>query len=357
MNGLLATIGRSTGWVRSGYVVLLVAVLYPFIRAAPYDISIGIEVGVFAIAAIGVSMAVGGAGQLALGQAGFMAIGAYSVAYLTKVEGVPFLLALLVGLVLATAAGVFVGYIALRLEGNYLAMATLASGAIVYTVLQTWTKLGGSQGYFGIPSPSLLGVEVISPRGQYFLIWAGVGIAYFSSAMIKRSFIGQELRAIRDDEVAARCVGINITRRKVQIFAFSALLGGLAGGINAAILTAIDPALFSPSISFQLFVVAVLGGLNSLAGAVSAATLVVVLRQVVPGAGDNAVTVVGLLAIIIMATLPAGLAALSPKRSWFTGRDADDPPSDVGPPDAVAAGTGETTTGDAARPAHRKDQP
>jgi branched-chain amino acid transport system permease protein len=304
-------------WVSSGLFVAVIAIAYPFIRAAPYDLSIGLDVGVFAIAAIGVSMAVGGAGQMALGQAGFMAIGAYSVAYLTARSGLPFLLALVVGLVLATCAGILIGYIALRLEGHYLAMATLAAGGIVYTLLLSSTTLGGSQGFFGIPTASLAGYTFTSPRSQYLLMWSGVAIAFALSAWVKRSYIGHELRAIRDDEVAARCIGINITRRKVQIFAFSALLGGLAGGLNAALLTAIDPALFSPGVSFQLFVIAVLGGLGSLAGAVGASALVVLLAQVVPGGGDNSITVLGVIAILVMATLPAGLAALAPKREWF----------------------------------------
>lgn len=315
--GTALAAARRVDWVSSGMVVALIALLYPFIRAAPYDLAIGLDIGVFAIAAIGVSMAVGGAGQLALGQAGFMAIGAYTVAYLTTRSGVPFLLALLVGLALATMAGVFVGYVALRLEGNYLAMATLAAGGIVYTLLLASTSLGGSQGFFGIPYASVAGFDVVTPRAQYFLMWAGVAIAYSLSAWVKRSHIGHELRAIRDDEVAARCIGINLTKRKVQIFAFSALLGGLAGGLNAGVLTAIDPALFSPSVSFQLFVIAVLGGLGSLAGAVAASALVILLGQVVPGGGDNAITVLGVIAIVVMATLPAGLSALSPKRSWF----------------------------------------
>src|SRR4051812_21639330 len=108
------------------------ALIYGLQAPNAYQLAIGVNAGVYAIAAIGVTLAVGGAGQLALGQAGFMAFGGYGTAYLMTAHGLPFALAALVGVTLALVAGIVVGYVALRLSGNYMAMATLAAGGIVY---------------------------------------------------------------------------------------------------------------------------------------------------------------------------------------------------------------------------------
>ena len=293
-----------------GIVVALFAVLYSIFQSTPYDLSIGVDIGVVAIGVLGVTAAVGGAGQLNLGQGGFMTIGGYSVAYLTTNLKVPFLLGLFVGVVAAVLAGILVGYIALRLHGNYLAMATLAAGWIIYSLVLANTALGGSEGFANIPLPSIGGWVLSSPIQQYWMVWIVVLLSYGAAWLLFQTHVGRELQAIRDDEVAAKCVGINVTLRKVQIFAFCALLGSLAGGIDASIQSAIDPNLFGPTESFQLFVLAVIGGLGSLVGSVVAASIVIWLTQVIPSTGNYAILALGAIAVFVMATLPTGIGGL-----------------------------------------------
>lgn len=288
--------------------VILVA--FAFILPSATDLALGVNIGVAAIAAVGLTLTIGGAGQLALGQAGFMAIGAYGTAYLMLDREMAFLPALALGVALAVVIGVLVGYVALRLRGHYLAMATLAVGTAIHGFLMRPGPLGGVNGYAPIPFPEIFGYRFTDPRDQYLLVAAVLILVLLGSRWLLSARMGRELAALRDDEVAAQSVGVNITARKVQIFAISAGIGALAGGVNAPLQTAIDPSLFSAAISIQLFVMVILGGLGSIYGAVAGAALVTWLISVVPGRGSWALTVLGIIVIVFMATLPDGFAGI-----------------------------------------------
>ncbi len=304
-------LGRGDRSWGGGAGILGAALVFCLAAANDYQLTVGVNVGIYAIAALGLTVVVGRAGQLALGQAGFMAIGAYTVAYSTLEWGWPFLPALAAGTLLALLLGLAVGWIALRLEGNYLAMATLAFGAIVYGVTLIDTPLGGASGLFGIPGIAPFGGELASPLARYVFVWLMVMLAWLLCWLYLRGRAGRELEAMRDDRLAAESLGVNTTFRKIQAFGLSALLGGLAGGILAANEQVIDPTLFRPLISFQIFLMIVLGGLGSLGGAVAGTALVVWLVELVPGTGDSAYVALGVLVIVAMAVFPGGLAALA----------------------------------------------
>src|SRR5690606_15933532 len=311
----------------------VILVGFAFILPSATDLALGVNIGVAAIAAVGLTLTIGGAGQLALGQAGFMAIGAYGTAYLMLDREMAFLPALALGVALAVVIGVLVGYVALRLRGHYLAMATLAVGTAIHGFLMRPGPLGGVNGYAPIPFPEIFGYRFTDPRDQYLLVAAVLILVLLGSRWLLSARMGRELAALRDDEVAAQSVGVNITARKVQIFAISAGIGALAVGVNitaswvqiiaisagigalacgvnASLQTAIDPPLFSAAISIQLFVMVILGGLGSIYGAVAGAALVTWLISVVPGRGSWALTVLGIIVIVFMATLPDGFAGI-----------------------------------------------
>jgi branched-chain amino acid transport system permease protein len=257
---------------------------------------------------MGLTVVVGRAGQLALGQAAFMAISAYVVAYTTVHWDWPFLGALAAGTGLSFAFGLGLGWIALRLRGNYLAMATLAFGVIIYGLLQVNGPLGGPLGIFGIPGIELPGKPIATPMEKYVFVWVIAALAFAVCFLFLRGRAGRELAAIRDDELAAATVAVNVTFRKLQAFGLSAVLGGLAGGIIPAKESVIDPTLFPPIISFQIFLMIVIGGLGSLGGAVAGAAIVIWLIQLMPGTGDWAFTVLGAVVIALMAVFPGGFA-------------------------------------------------
>ena len=324
-----------------GGAVVLGAVLFYVFAANQYQLSVGGTVGTDALAAMGLTVVAGRAGQLALGQAGFMAVGAYAVAYGTTSMRISFLVATIMGAAIAFTLGLVVGYIALRLRGNYLAMATLAFGAIIYGLLQVQGALGGLGGIYGIPPLKLIGTFT-SPGSQYIFVWVVVVLAYAVCVLYLRGRAGRELHALRDDDLAAASVGVNNTFRKLQTFGLSAILGAVAGSLLAANSYAIDPSLFQPLISFQIFLMIVIGGLGSLGGAVAGAAIVVWLVQLTPGTGDSAYVALGALIIVLMAIFPRGLAGVC---LWLLERAGRRPPQR--PADA-ARGTG-TGAAEAAR--------
>ena len=277
-----------------------------------FQLQVGVLIGIFSISALGLTVVTGRAGQLALGQAGFMGVGAYTSAFLTRERGLWLPPAVLVAGVAATLLGVAVGYVALRLRGNYLAMATLAMGTVIFGLLQVRSPLGGTLGFFHIPGLSVGGrdLALTEPIFQFTYVWIAVFICYAGCAVLLRGRFGRELAAVRDDEVAALAVGVPVTSRKVQAFAISAWLGGVAGALLAAFETVIDPNLFRPDLSFQLFLMVVLGGLGSLPGAVIGTAVIEWLMQLVPGTADVALTALGVMVVVFMAALPDGLAAV-----------------------------------------------
>ncbi len=305
--------GRTAGRLRTYWPVVVAAVIilgYGLIYSDPAGLALGVNIVIASIAAVGLTLTIGTAGQLALGQAGFMAIGAYGTAYLMKEYGFPFIAAIAASLLITGMVGALVGYIALRLKGNYLAMATLAVGSAIFALLVVPSLFGGANGYAAIPPPSLFGHDLVQPSSQYFLVAGVLVLVLVVSRWLLASRTGRELVAIRDDEIAARSIGIDITRRKVQIFVITSLLGGLAGALNAPIQSAIDPYLFSPMISLQLFVMVILGGLGSIYGAVLGAALVTWLITTVSGNGSWALTILGAIVVVFMAVLPDGLVGV-----------------------------------------------
>ena len=317
---------------------LVVVIVYGVLFGDPSGLALGVNMMVAAIAAIGLTLAIGSAGQLALGQAGFMAIGAYGTAYLMLDKGWNFLLALLASVLLALVLGTLVGYIALRLRGNYLAMATLAVGSGIYALLVLPSRLGGANGYSPIPFPTIFGHDFLMPAEQFYLVAVFLVIVLVLARWLLLSRVGRELVAMRDDEVAARTVGVNVTARKVQVFAIASAIGGVAGAVNAPLQTAIDPMLFSTAVSLQLFVMVIIGGLGNIYGAVLGAGLVTWLIQAVPGSGSTALTMLGVVVVLFMAFLPDGIAGIAARsrRIWARRRRPGHDSVPSGTPEAAS---------------------
>lgn len=280
---------------------------FGFYEKSPAGLALGVNIALAAISAVGLTLIIGGAGQLSLGQAGFMAIGAYGTADLMANRGLPFVPAVILSVLAALVVGNLVGYIALRLQGNYLAMATLALGAGIFALLLIPGFLGGANGFAGIPPPEILGVKLLKPRDQYLLAAAVLVAVLFAVQALLSSRAGREFAAMRDDEVAAKAIGINITSRKVQVFAVASAIGGLSGALNGPIQSAIDPYLFSPAVSLQIFVIVILGGLGNIYGAVFGSAFLIWLITVIPGNGSWALAILGVVVVVFMAVLPDGL--------------------------------------------------
>jgi branched-chain amino acid transport system permease protein len=238
-----------------------------------------IFMGLYTIVGAGLTLLMGFAGQVSLGQGGFFAIGAYTVGVLTaKVHWNPWL-ALIIAPVVALAVGYLVGLPLLRLRGHHLAVATLAVGIIVYTLLNNLRGLtGGPVGLRGIKQPSI-GGTVLSGERFYDFIWIVAALSLVVAWNIVRSRPGRALRAIAQHEGAAESVGVNVRLYRLTIFAIAAMFAGAAGGLFASYFKFLSPDSFKPTLSILFLIIVAVGGLGNVYGALVGSVAIVLLTE------------------------------------------------------------------------------
>jgi branched-chain amino acid transport system permease protein len=224
------------------------------------------DVGILLLGALSVYIILA-TGQLSLGNAGFMGIGAYLTSYLTVMTPIPLTLALLIAAVTSGAIGLIVGFPALRLKGIYLAMATLGFGEMIRSFFLNFDAMGGAGGFHGMRHVSI----------GYIWTWAGAILLLV--AILERSQVWLEMRAVRDDESVAALVGLNTTTIKVGAFGFAAAVAAIAGGLFAHHHVYIEPGNFSFERSIDFVLAVILGGSTVSAGALIGALLLVILPE------------------------------------------------------------------------------
>lgn len=238
------------------------------------------------------------AGQLSAGQGGFMALGAYTAAWLSVEHRAPFVVALGGGGLVAAVAGLAVGFPALRLRGLYLILVTFAFGEMVRVMVLNASIVGGAGGYGGIPaSTTVLHVLVV------------LLVVVYAVARIGRARMGLAFTALRDDETAAEAMGVDSIHVKLAAFTAGGLIAGLAGGLYAHYTLFIDPEAFGVSRSLFAMLYAVFGGLDTLWGAVAGAAVLSTLPELLRWLKDWREIVYGLLILVTMLVRPHGLIA------------------------------------------------
>ena len=262
------------------YALLAAALIAAPLVLDRYFLSQASFVAIYAIAGVGLMVLSGYTGQISLGHAAFFAVGSYTEAILLA-KGVPFLVSLPAAGVLAGLAGIAIGLPALRLAGIYLAIATLAFAFIVEEILARWESV--TNGNLGIVVEPLViaGVEFTDEWRFYYLCLAVLVLVMLAAINILRSPTGRALIAIRDSQIEAQSIGINLAWYKTVAFAISAAFTGLAGALYAHRLGYISPEAYTIFLSVELLLVVVVGGLGSLHGAVFGAIFVIVLPQAV----------------------------------------------------------------------------
>lgn len=280
------------------------------------------------LAAVGLNLLTGYAGQLSLGSAAFMAVGAFAAYNINlRVAGMPLLGSIgLAGLV-AAAIGIFFGLPSLRLRGFYLAVATLAAQFFVQWALTKfgWFSNDSASGVIDAPPLTLLGVTFSGPVGRYLFALTIVAVLTALAARLVATQTGHNFIAVRDNEMAARVIGIPILRTKLLAFGLSSFIIGVAGVLWAfAYLRTVEPAGFNLDRSFQILFIVIIGGLATIRGAFFGAALIVVFPLVLSRLGslvlgsrfDSGVLdmsqhiVLGALIIAFLIAEPDGLAAL-----------------------------------------------
>ena len=238
------------------------------------------QVFILAIAGIGLMLLIGYTGLASLGHGAFMAIGAYTNTYLIA-QGVPFPVSFLAAGLAALVSGVAVAVPANRMTGIYLAIATLAFSQIVEQVVVRWESV--TRGFQGlpVPAPSLFGHPLSAAWEFYYLCLAVLVVVAFGSVNLMRSPTGRAMVAIRDSEISAQSLGVNLVRYKTIAFALSAFITGLAGALLGHKLKFISPDAFNILLSIQLLLMVVVGGLGSIHGAIYGAIFVGGLPQAI----------------------------------------------------------------------------
>lgn len=264
--------GGSAFW----YGLLMLALLAaPFVLPDYYTGEISF-VFIYAIAGVGLMLLVGYTGQVSLGHAAFLGIGAYAHTILVS-HGVPFVIALPLAGLITGVIGFLVGLPALRLSGVYLAIATLAIAIVVEQIFIRWESL--THGFNGMPvdPPVLFGHQISGDTGFYFLCLVVLVLVMLGAVNILRSPTGRAWVAIRDSEIAAQSMGVNLAVFKTLAFGVSAFVTGVAGGLFAHKVAYLAPDIFTIILSIQLLLAVVVGGLGSLQGAVFGAIFIGVL--------------------------------------------------------------------------------
>ncbi len=257
--------------------LLLALIAAPFLVGRFYIGELSF-VFIYAIAGLGLMVLTGYTGQVSLGHAAFLAIGAYTHGYLLS-KGWPFVAALSLSTVATGVVGAIVAIPALRLVGIYLAIATLAFSIIVEQIVTRWVSVTGGGRGMAIPSADLFGLSLSSPLRFYFLCLSLLILAMLAVINLLRAPTGRAMLAVRDSEIAARSMGINLARTKATAFGISAALTGLAGALLGHHTGYISPEAFMLTVSIQLLLLIVVGGLGSLHGVVFGAIFVGFLPQ------------------------------------------------------------------------------
>jgi branched-chain amino acid transport system permease protein len=333
--------------------LVLLVVVFPLV-ASGHVVTIGVFAGIFALPALGLSLLMGLAGQVSLGQAGFFAIGAYASAILTTRYGWNALLAALVAAAVTMAAGWVTGLPLLRLRGHYLALATLGFGIIVAVVANEWAFTGATSGIIGVPKPVFNGRRYDEAAEWFWLVWPLVAVALLLASNLVRSRVGRALAAVSDSEVAAETLGVDTMRLRRQVLVLSAGLASVGGSLYAHWIGVVNPAAASFLLSVRFLLMAVVGGLASVWGAViGAATtealnewLITAIPRLLPSAtGEVQLVGFGLVLAALMVLLPGGIV-----QAWRALRSRLSPPSPATaaqppatPQAATPAGTREGT--------------
>lgn len=262
------------GYVVTYAVLLALLVIAPFVLSS-YLVSQLVFVCIYATVGVGLMILTGFTGQASLGHAAFLAIGAYTSAYLHQL-GVPFPVYFLAAGALAGVVGALVGFPALRLQGIYLVIATISFALIVEEVLARWESVTNGNEGMRVRPIQMFGDTIPRDGPTFYYICLGLLILVILGTLnLMRSPTGRAFVAIRDSETAAKSMGINISLYKVKSFALSAAITGLAGCLFAHKLTFISPEMFTLQLSIEFIMVIIIGGVLSLHGAVLGAIFIV----------------------------------------------------------------------------------
>jgi len=288
--------------------VIVLAFCFPLLIKDQFIIRMGTLSLMYVGLAFSLNLVTGFLGQVSLGHAAFLGIGAYTSAILSARLEWPFLLTALCGMIVAALFGMLLGIPALKLSGSYLSIVTLGFCEIIRIVELNWVALTrGPMGITGIDRPIIFGIQIKSPASYFYLCLALVLIVGLIIANILNSHIGRAIMSIREDAIASAAMGINVFRYKVMTFTISAAFAGLMGAFYAHYMRFIDPNAFNFEQSISILSMVILGGLGSLPGSVIGALLLTTIPEMLRDFAEARMLIYGLALVLMMILRPKGL--------------------------------------------------
>lgn len=317
-SGIKHNFAENTGSAAVGAFVL--ALTFPILLSGnSYWLQIANLAIMYAVMALGLNLMTGRAGLICLGYAAFVAIGAYVVGILTLKMGVSFWPALALSGVIASLFGIVLGLPALRVKGHYLALVTIAFVLIVQELLLNMEELtGGTNGLINIPSPKLFGFDLGSPidigfvqlpfqANFYFLNLIILAVSVIIVYRLSHSFFGLALNAMREDQLAAECYGLQLTVYKLLTFGIGAFFGGLVGGVYAGMINFIAPENFGFQQSVLVLSMIIFGGMDSIPGAILGAIVLTVFPEKFRAFEDYRLLFYGFIIVLGLLFMPEGV--------------------------------------------------
>lgn len=279
---------------------------------------------IFAIIALSLNLLLGHGGQFSAAQSAFAGLGGYVAASLAVHAHWPLLAALALGLVTSAAFGCVIGLPSSLLAPEYVMLFTLSIGLIFTDAVSNFSFTGGIYGLLGVPQPILFGIQLSSPERWFVVLFVLTAVVYIVTRQIVRSAFGRVLRAIRDDEFAARSLGKHVFASKLLVFSVSAGIAGLGGALLAYYSNVATPAQFSFAQMIEFFAIIIIGGLGSLPGTLAGSVIVIELPLILSNyvhvsttnAGLISQIAFGIILVLIIWLRPQGLLGRSSLPSW-----------------------------------------
>lgn len=287
--------------------VLLVLPLF----LGKYTIFLLSMLAIYALVSLGLNLLMGYTGQIAAGHAGFLALGAYFTAIIGEnLQWLPCPVILLLAGVFTGIIGFLLGIPILRLKGFYIAMATLAFGVVVSEVILQWSSLTNGDNGLNVPVAKIAGFAFDSDYKLYYLIIPVTIVLTVLAKNLVNGYVGRAFIALRESEIAAQTIGIDLARFKTIAFAISAFYTGVAGGLFAYLITFLSPDAFTIELSVDFIAMIVIGGMGSILGSIIGAVILTGMQQVLAGLLDLQILIFGISLIVFMIFMPRGISGM-----------------------------------------------
>ncbi|MBF6978531.1 branched-chain amino acid ABC transporter permease [Tuanshanicoccus lijuaniae] len=290
-------------------VIVIMLCLLPMLQINLYNMNILIRIYLYTIMALGLNILVGFTGIVSLGQAAFVAIGAYGTTILMMKASFNFFVAIVISALFAGMIGLLLGFASLRVNATYLTIVTLGFGEIIRTVIIVWENVtNGPLGIRNIPAPNIFGFEFnINNNGLYYLVLGATIFVIMFCVLLIRTKTGRALFAVRDDEIAALLMGIDTTKYKILSFTIAAIISSISGSFLAIQLGYIDQNTFTFEMSTLILSIVILGGMGTIRGMIAGSIILIIFPEVSRFLMEYRYVIYGLILVLMMRFRPQGL--------------------------------------------------